>query len=175
MRLPVRRRVEYPTMFFPVRTDRRLKHIPWVNYALISLNALIFLWTYPQMKAGGMFESSPVDWFVLQPAWPHVWQFVTYQFLHAGWMHLLGNMLFLYVFGNSVEDRLGHVAYLLFYLAGGVVAGLGHAWVESASVLGASGAIAAVTGAIWRSSRFPISRWCTGSFSSARSRCRAWR
>ncbi|MFW5682386.1 MAG: rhomboid family intramembrane serine protease, partial [Phycisphaeraceae bacterium] len=74
-------------------------------------------------------------------------QHLTYQFFHASWMHLLGNMLFLFVFGNSVEDRLGHVGYLLFYLAGGVMAGIGHGLTSSAPVLGASGSVAAVTGA----------------------------
>jgi hypothetical protein len=75
-------------------------------------------------------------------------QFFTSIFLHAGWMHLLGNMLFLWVFGNALNDRLGHVAYLAFYLAGGVLAGVGYVLLSGMGpVLGASGAIAAVTGA----------------------------
>lgn len=72
---------------------------------------------------------------------------ITYQFLHADWMHLLGNMLFLYVFGPNVEDRLGRFWFLLFYLVGGVVSGLAHVATDQSPVIGASGAISAVTGA----------------------------
>ncbi len=80
-------------------------------------------------------------------------------FLHAGIFHLLGNLLFLWVFGNNVEDRLGHVLFALFYLAGAVVAALAHVVVDTAStvpMIGASGAIAAVMGAylVW----FPDAR-----------------
>ncbi len=62
-------------------------------------------------------------------------------FLHAGFMHLAGNMVILWVFGNAINDRLGHVGYAAFYLAGGVLAGLGHMMFSDAPVLGASGAI----------------------------------
>lgn len=71
-------------------------------------------------------------------------------FLHAGFLHIGGNMLFLWVFGNNVEDHLGHVKFLLFYLTGGVVAALAHVFTHLDSVLpavGASGAVAAVMGA----------------------------
>jgi len=71
-------------------------------------------------------------------------------FLHAGWLHLLGNMLYLWIFGNNVEDRLGRVLYLLFYLAGGVAAVVGQTLIDPASdipLIGASGAIAATLGA----------------------------
>jgi membrane associated rhomboid family serine protease len=75
---------------------------------------------------------------------------ITSQFLHGGWLHLLGNMLFLWIFGNNVEDRLGRVGFLLFYLAGGVVAALTQVAIRPESdvpMIGASGAIAAVLGA----------------------------
>jgi Uncharacterized membrane protein (homolog of Drosophila rhomboid) len=75
---------------------------------------------------------------------------VTSQFLHGGWLHLLGNMLYLWIFGNNVEDRLGRVGFLLFYLAGGVLAGLAQVAVDPGSTsptIGASGAIAATLGA----------------------------
>lgn len=71
-------------------------------------------------------------------------------FLHGGWLHLLGNMLFLWIFGNNVEDRLGHAAYLLFYLVGGVAAALAQVVIDPGSTIplvGASGAIAAALGA----------------------------
>jgi membrane associated rhomboid family serine protease len=75
---------------------------------------------------------------------------LTCLFLHGGWMHLIGNMWFLFVFGNNVEDRLGHFLFLLFYLVGGVLASAAH-WAISpdsvAPIIGASGAVAAVLGA----------------------------
>lgn len=78
---------------------------------------------------------------------------VTSIFLHAGWLHVAGNMLFLWVFGDNVEDQLGHVAYAAFFLAGGVVAALVQGLMDTASVVpvvGASGAVAAVLGAYIR-------------------------
>ena len=128
-------------MFFPIRTDRRLHHTPWVNYILIAVNVVIFMMTANEPT------SPDLSSYWLNPMMPRLHQFFTYQFLHAGWEHLLGNMLFLYVFGNSVEDRLGKIGYLCFYLAGGLMAGLGHAVVDTTPVLGASGAVSAVTGA----------------------------
>jgi membrane associated rhomboid family serine protease len=84
---------------------------------------------------------------MLTPAHPHLWQFITYAFLHGGFMHVIGNMFFLYIFGNNVNDKLGHFWYVCFYLAGAVASAVGHTLVSSASVMGASGAVAAVTGA----------------------------
>lgn len=81
---------------------------------------------------------------------PPILTLLTCTFLHGGWLHFLGNMWFLYVFGDNVEDRLGKVGYLAFYLLGGVSASLTHYLFESRSdvpTLGASGAIAAVMGA----------------------------
>jgi membrane associated rhomboid family serine protease len=71
-------------------------------------------------------------------------------FLHGGWLHLLGNMLFLWIFGNNIEDRLGRVPFLAFYILGGVAASLTQVWIDPASevpLVGASGAIAATLGA----------------------------
>jgi membrane associated rhomboid family serine protease len=75
---------------------------------------------------------------------------LTSTFMHAGWLHILGNLLFLWVFGDNVEDRLGHLGYLLFYLAGGIFAALCQAAADPESLIpnvGASGAVAAVLGA----------------------------
>jgi membrane associated rhomboid family serine protease len=75
---------------------------------------------------------------------------ITSQFLHGGWLHLLGNMLYLWIFGNNVEDRLGRLVFLMFYLTGGVLAGLAQVAVDPSSTvptIGASGAIAATLGA----------------------------
>lgn len=130
---------------FPIRTDRRLRHVPYVNIALILANFAFFLFTNP----------ADVEAYYLDPAEIHWYQFFTYQFFHAGWAHIGGNMLFLWVFGNSLEDRLGPIGYTCFYLAAGIVAGCGHVLTWSSPVLGASGAIAGVTGAYL--ALFPLS------------------
>jgi len=87
---------------------------------------------------------------MLIPVRPNIWQFVSYAFLHGSFLHIIGNMFFLYLFGNNVNDKLGHIGYLCFYLAGAVFSGVGHTIFNFSSTiptLGASGAIAAVTGA----------------------------
>ena len=134
-----------PRMFIPIRTDYRMAHRPWVNYGLIAINVLVFVAGLNDNTAAG--RQAIIPW-MLDPDSPHLAQFFTSVFLHAGWDHLLGNMVFLWVFGNALNDRLGHVAYLAFYLAGGVLAGVGYVLISGTGpVLGASGAIAAVTGA----------------------------
>jgi len=78
------------------------------------------------------------------------WRFLTTMFLHAGWIHVVGNMWYLWIFGDNIEDRLGHVGFLLFYLAGGVAASFFHVFTNPDSLVptvGASGAIASVLGA----------------------------
>lgn len=72
---------------------------------------------------------------------------ITHQFIHAGWLHILGNMLYLWIFGDNVEDKMGSGTYLVFYLVAGVIAAIGQALVAPATMVGASGAIAGVLGA----------------------------
>ncbi|MBK6664532.1 MAG: rhomboid family intramembrane serine protease [Thermoflexaceae bacterium] len=89
-----------------------------------------------------------------QPRWEILLTIITSMFLHGGWLHIAGNMLFLWVFGDNIEDRLGHLGYLLFYLAAGIAASLVQGWLDATSlvpVLGASGAVAGVLGAyiVW--------------------------
>jgi len=138
-------------MILPIRTSIRPQRRPLMNYALIAVNALVFVLTY----TGGQQTLRPFaqSW-ILTPAYPFLWQFITYAFLHGSLMHILGNMFFLYIFGNNVNDRLGNIGYLCFYLAGGIFSAVGHILAASLSgtgvatpVLGASGAVAAVTGA----------------------------
>ena len=132
-------------MFIPIRTDYRMRRRPWVNYGLIAANVVIFMMGYHGMTQQGMAK---VNSLLLHPNSPELGQFFSSMFLHGGWMHLIGNMLFLWVFGNAINDRFGHVGYLMFYLAGGVLAGVGYIALSGrAPVLGASGAISAVTGA----------------------------
>ncbi len=126
----------------PIGTDYRMSCRPWVNYALVAANVGLYLLGF---NGGNMERIHP---FLLHPGAPQLAEFFSSMFLHAGFMHLAGNMVFLWVFGNALNDRLGHVGYLAFYLAGGVLAGLGYVLLAGrAPVLGASGAISAVTGA----------------------------
>lgn len=135
----------------PIRTSIRPWRTPYTNYALIIANAVFFLLTYhPHINPmTGMQESlrSVTETFMLVPTRPEPWQFVTYAFLHGSLLHIIGNMYFLYLFGNNVNDKLGHIGYLCFYLAGAVFSGIGHSLMSMNPVLGASGAVAAVTGA----------------------------
>jgi membrane associated rhomboid family serine protease len=132
-------------MLIPIRTDYRLSRTPWMNYALLGLNVVLFVMGYNAATAAGVLR---IERWLLYPDTPRVSQFFTSVFLHGGLMHLIGNMIFLWVFGNAINDRFGHLGYLAFYLAGGVAAGVGYLVMSPhAPVLGASGAIAAVTGA----------------------------
>ncbi|MBP8303080.1 MAG: rhomboid family intramembrane serine protease [Phycisphaerae bacterium] len=128
----------------PIRTNVWPQRTPYVNYALIVVNAVVFL----------VVAFAREDWryhpLMLTPATWRVWQFLTYAFVHGSLLHILGNMYFLYIFGNNVNDRLGHLGYLCFYLAGAVFSGIGHVLHHPESLIptvGASGAVAAVTGA----------------------------
>jgi len=140
-------------MLLPIRTSIRPWRTPYANYALIIINVIIFLLTYGPHRCivAGQLQIVPVhhwaEQFMLTPLHLSLRQFVTYAFLHGGYMHVIGNMFFLYLFGNNVNDKLGHIGYLCFYLAGGLFAGVGHTILHADPVLGASGAVAAVTGA----------------------------
>ncbi len=126
----------------PIRTDYRMRHTPWANYALLAGNVLLYVLGFN----GG--HIARVQAYLLYPDSPQLHQFFSAMFLHENFWHLFGNMVFLWVFGNAINDRFGHPAYLAFYLAGGVLAGIGYVLLAGrAPVLGASGAISAVTGA----------------------------
>ena len=140
-------------MLLPIKTSIQPRRTPYANYTLVIVNVVIFLLSYfPHVESYGGETEYLRDWagqFVLNPQPGHLflWQFVSYAFLHAGLMHIVGNMFFLYLFGNNVNDKLGNIGYLSFYLAGAVFSGMGHIFMSSHPVLGASGAVAAVTGA----------------------------
>jgi membrane associated rhomboid family serine protease len=140
-------------MIFPYRTNIRPYRTPYMNYAIILVNVLLFALTYgPVSRQGGemVFGLRPwADKFMLTPTTPFLWQFITYAFLHGGMLHIGGNMFFLYLFGDNVNDKLGHINYLCFYLAGAILSGLGHMLITGTTspIMGASGAVAAVTGA----------------------------
>lgn len=139
-------------MILPLRTNIAPRRTPYINYALIFINVVIFIFSsrFPELT-GAREQLRPwADTFMLMPQHPYLWQFITYAFLHGGLMHIIGNMFFLYLFGNNVNDELGHIAYLCFYLGGAVFSAVGHIILNAGTatpILGASGAIAAVTGA----------------------------
>jgi len=141
-------------------SDRRIA--PLVNYALIAINVLVFVflqgmggnekftYAYSTVPAeiltgkdivSGPLEPTPV---------PVYFTLITSMFMHGGWAHLLGNMLFLWVFGDNIENRIGHLRYLIFYLLCGIIASLTHVFISGSDSiipsLGASGAISGVLG-----------------------------
>jgi len=140
-------------MFIPISTDTSIRRTPWVNYALIATNVLVYL--LPDLLGGagrhpsslGQAARNLMEMGVLNGDAPRLYEFITYQFLHANIPHVLGNMLFLWIFGNPVNAKMGHGPYLLFYLAGGVCAATGFLWINEGQLVGASGSIAAVTAA----------------------------
>jgi membrane associated rhomboid family serine protease len=143
-------------MIIPLGTDSRLRTTPYMNWAIIATNCVVFVifqhlfhsqghWSLNMATTNGLTTSD----YGLSSAGEKVSAYITYAFLHEGWLHLLPNMLFLYIFGNNVNDKMGHIGYLGFYLAGAVFAGLAYVLLQPGTrpVIGASGAIAAVTGA----------------------------
>jgi hypothetical protein len=154
----------------PLRDNNPSRTVPFVNYALIAANLAVFVYQLllgPRLE--GFFHAFgvvPGRFFAELPSQFHhpglYLPFLTSQFLHGGFLHLGGNMLSLWIFGDNVEDRLGHFRYLLFYLGAGLAAGAVHALLNAGSPLpsiGASGAIAGVMGAyvVW----FPGARVLT--------------
>ena len=146
----------------PLKDDNPLTRIPfqYVTVALIGICVAVFLWQV-SLAAGGqaavlglgaipavLFGSRELaPGLVLVPA---PLTLVTSMFLHGGWMHLIGNMAFLWIFGDNVEDSMGHLRFLVFYLVCGVLAALAHAVLNADSIapmVGASGAISGVLGA----------------------------
>ncbi len=133
-------------LFIPIRTDSPVRRQPIVNYGLIAANVLAFvILDVFSGISGSDFGESVKRRLILDPFNLHLYQFLSYQFLHGDIVHLLGNMLFLWIFGNSVNSKMGNAAYLLFYLAAGIFAGVGFVSGAQNPCLGASGAIAGVT------------------------------
>ena len=132
-------------MFIPIGDDNPPSRTPFVNYALIAVNVAAFF----LFNLGLRNEDGAIAW-AMVPADLHWPTLFTNLFLHAGWMHLLGNMWFLWIFGDNVEDRLGHLGYVVFYFACGLAADAAHIMTTTSPevpTLGASGAISGVMGA----------------------------
>jgi membrane associated rhomboid family serine protease len=138
---------------FPIRDHNPSNRTPFVTWALIALNVVIFLSYFPSRAASdALLLAFYADWAlvpaeVLSGLDTHT--VLTSMFLHGGWMHLIGNMLFLWIFGDNMEDLLGHFGFLAFYIVSGLGAAAGQILADPAStvpMVGASGAIAGVMG-----------------------------
>ncbi|MEM7621988.1 MAG: rhomboid family intramembrane serine protease [Planctomycetota bacterium] len=132
-------------MLIPLKTDRPLAKPTRTTHIIIVVTVILFLLQLVLRNA----EGALVGALVLARSGTGPWTYVTYAFLHdtGGVLHIIGNMLILFVFGPAVEDRFGRWRFLAFYLGGAVVAGVAHTLSSPAGVIGASGATAAVTGA----------------------------
>jgi len=138
----------------PLRNNIPNKSFPLINWLLIALNFYCF-YVELRMPSQPRLEAFIAHWAVVPKIlWAnptkHAFTLVAATFLHGGWLHIISNMLFLYIFGNSVEDRMGHARYLIFYILSGILANGTQAYFTPAStlpLLGASGAIAGVLGA----------------------------
>lgn len=138
---------------FPIRDHNPSGRTPYVTYTLLLGNIAVFLLTVTVFDTPRELNELYWDYALLPQRVSDgegYFGLVTSMFLHGGWMHLAGNMLFLWIFGDNVEDIMGHVQFAVFYLAAGVAAGLGQYIVDIHSLVpmvGASGAIAGVMGA----------------------------
>ena len=133
---------------FPIRDHNPSKRIPYVTWTLIGLNILIFVGYYHLFSNQQAINQFFFDW-GLVPAMARPGAYLTSMFLHAGIMHLAGNMLFLWVFGDNIEDQMGHIGFFLFYFLGGIGAAFAQNISDPGSLIpmvGASGAIASVMG-----------------------------
>ncbi|MBI4208751.1 MAG: rhomboid family intramembrane serine protease [Deltaproteobacteria bacterium] len=143
----------------PYKDDNPTRTFPFVTLGLIAINSLIFLYEVllgPQTQAF-IFELGMIPFEVthgvnlpVSPSLPPYLTLLTSMFLHGGWLHLIGNMLYLWIFGDNVEDALGHFRFLIFYIVCGLIAAGTHIFSSMDSTIptvGASGSIAGVLGA----------------------------
>jgi membrane associated rhomboid family serine protease len=141
---------------FPIRDTQPSYSKPVVTVVLIVVNVLVFLY---QFSLDSFSQNAFMDRYALVPDRFHFSNVITSMFLHGGWMHVLGNMWFLWIFGDNIEEILGHAKYLLFYFICGIAAALTQVFFNPVSrvpMVGASGAIAGVMGAYMI--KFPNSR-----------------
>lgn len=150
-------------VFLPLRDDNPLRFIPFqfATITLIVINVIVFMWQDVQGEKGivdvaaaaGVIPTSLFGTANLPPGFgflPPEATLITYMFLHGDWFHLIGNMLFLWVFGDNVEDAMGSIRFIFFYLICGIAAGLAHAFAHvgsDAPLIGASGATSGLVGA----------------------------
>ena len=138
-------------MLIPLGTDRPHERKPIVTRVLIALNLGVFVFMAIMANTNPQLAAQIQDWGAVgRTGHGHqfeLWQPVTSAFFHGGFMHIFGNMIFLLVFGPPVEDRFGKLGYTLFFFAGAIISGMAHVAIDPAPAIGASGAVAAVSGA----------------------------
>ena len=122
---------------FPIGDENRgIRSRPYVNYAIIAINVVVFLYqltlTEPDLTRF-ILDWGAVPWDISRGN--DLITLITSMFMHGGWLHIAGNMLFLWVFGDNVEDELGHVRFLIFYVLAGYVATFAHAWFSPQSTI----------------------------------------
>jgi len=142
----------------PLRDANPVRSVPIVNRLLLAVNLAAWIYVvYLTRQPGAIeafFDRYSFDWleFTRRIASGDLGldtfaPLITHMFLHGGWLHLIGNVLYLWIFGDNVEDRFGSVQYLTFYLLCGIVAAIGQGLIAPRPMVGASGAIAGVLGA----------------------------
>ncbi|MEO5929005.1 MAG: rhomboid family intramembrane serine protease [Candidatus Kapaibacterium sp.] len=150
-------------MMFPIGDDNQdITTAPVVTWALIAANVLVFIY---QLSLGDYVQVFIDTWGAVPrqiTAGQHLETLITSMFMHGGFAHILGNMLFLKVFGDNVEDRFGHLRFFIFYMVTGLIAGLAQVYLSPGSSIpgvGASGAISGILGAyivMFRSNRVRV-------------------
>ena len=142
--------------FFPISDDNESSSRPYVCYFIIAICSFIFLWqnTLPtNLNQEAIYNFGVIPAALLGDQQSFISPFLTVftsMFMHGGWMHLIGNMVFLWIFGDNIEDSMGHKKFLFFYLICGLLAALLQALINPSSpvpMIGASGAIAGILGA----------------------------
>jgi membrane associated rhomboid family serine protease len=142
-------------MLLPIGTDVQLRNYPSVTYMLIGVNMLFFALSWSVQRAAGDQSTNlainQIQTFLyeceLSSSNFNIWSLFMYQFIHASWWHVIGNMIFLLPFGKVVEDRLGHIGFLALYLGCGAFGGVLHVLLYNVTVIGASGSVCAITAA----------------------------
>lgn len=146
-------------MFIPVKDDNPTRHFPFVTIIIIAANVAVFIYqlSFGKKMEGFIINSAliPNEFYLSVKSdflrgVPFVNKFIASMFMHGGFLHIAGNMLYLWIFGNNVEDVLGHTRFLFFYLFCGIAASAVHIAVYPESVIpiiGASGAISGILGA----------------------------
>jgi membrane associated rhomboid family serine protease len=136
----------------PISDELPTRRTPWVTYALIGANVIVFLF---ELMLGSGLNDFLMNWgavpaYITRPlSYPLApFTLITSMFLHGGWTHLIGNMLYLWIFGDNVEEMLGSILYTLFYLGAGIIAGLAQVFVAPNSLIPAVGASGAVAGVL---------------------------
>ncbi|MCP8323226.1 MAG: rhomboid family intramembrane serine protease, partial [Candidatus Methylarchaceae archaeon HK02M2] len=139
---------------FPLFDENPTRTKPYITWSLILINVLVFIWQI----SSGSYESIILDYgeipiFVMTGQ--RLYTLFSSMFLHADIFHIIGNMLYLFIFGDNIEDRFGHIKYLFLYLIFGVIGGLAHSYITLMfngfdifiPAIGASGAVSGVLGA----------------------------